>query len=146
MTMNSLKEYKEWYFERFGRKPSEKLMESFCMSNGMPWPPPANNQCEEMRNETMTPPIIEQEQKQEQVEPTTSNLTRVLYEMLLGLQWCSNSHGVLVVDGCTMDINYHHCPVCGNVREHGHSENCELSMTLKRYEAEGRNENNGRRV
>ncbi|HHV99969.1 MAG TPA: hypothetical protein GXX36_10455 [Clostridiaceae bacterium] len=34
----TLDEYITWYQEHYGKKPSEKLIESFCRANGLPWP------------------------------------------------------------------------------------------------------------
>lgn len=35
----TLDEYIAWYQEHYGKRPSERLMESFCRANGLPWPP-----------------------------------------------------------------------------------------------------------
>lgn len=38
--IDSLDEYRVWYEENYDVKPCEKLCESFCRLNGLPWPPP----------------------------------------------------------------------------------------------------------
>ncbi len=35
----TITDYKEWYIERYGIKPTNKLIESFCRLNKLPWPP-----------------------------------------------------------------------------------------------------------
>lgn len=37
--MNNVDEYKNWYKQNYGKMPSEKLVKSFCLSNGIKWPP-----------------------------------------------------------------------------------------------------------
>jgi len=34
----NVEEYKSWYQEHYGKKPSDKLIESYCKANGIPWP------------------------------------------------------------------------------------------------------------
>lgn len=34
----TIDDYKNWYTEHYGEKPSEKLIESFCRTNGVPLP------------------------------------------------------------------------------------------------------------
>lgn len=35
----TLDEYIAWHQERYDTRPSEKLIESFCRANGLPWSP-----------------------------------------------------------------------------------------------------------
>jgi hypothetical protein len=37
--LNTVKDYEAYYKDRYRKGPSDKLVESFCKSNGLPWPP-----------------------------------------------------------------------------------------------------------
>lgn len=37
--LKTAKDYEAYYKDRYGKDPSDKLVESFCKSNGLSWPP-----------------------------------------------------------------------------------------------------------